>query len=191
MNTIETKKIGKNLIVDDFSIIRENVSLGDNVIVREHCIIGSNPIILRLVDDPEVLTHKFGVKIGSDVFIGAFTNINCGMIQDTIIEDDVIINSYVLIAENCHIYRGVDLAPGVKVGGNTSIGENTVVGLGAMIRNRIKIGSNCLIGMGAVVVKDIPDNVIAYGNPCVVHDKNTVPTKAVRKIVREVKKVFE
>jgi UDP-3-O-[3-hydroxymyristoyl] glucosamine N-acyltransferase len=191
MNIIETKNFGKNLTVDDFSIIRENVSLGDNVIIREHCIIGANPIVLRLVNDAEVLKHKFGIKIGSDVFIGAFTNINYGLTQDTIIEDDVIINSYVLIAENCHIYRSVDLAPGVKVGGNTSIGENTTVGLGAMIRNRIKIGSNCLIGMGSNVVKDIPDNVIAYGNPCVVQSKNTIPVKAVRKIVRNIKKVFE
>jgi maltose O-acetyltransferase len=30
----------------------------------------------------------------------------------------------------------------------------------------VTIGSNVVIGAGAVVVKDIPDNVVAVGNPC-------------------------
>ena len=175
---------------DDFSIIRENVLLGDNVIIREHCIIGANPRIPMLQEGSTDLTSKFGIKIGSDVFIGAFSNINLGLTQDTIIEDDVVIHSYVLIAENSHVYKGANISPGVKIGGNSSIGENTIIGLGAVIRNRIKIGSNSIVGMGSVVVKDIPDGVIAYGNPCVVHDKNTVPAKIVRKVVREIKKVI-
>ena len=40
------------------------------------------------------------------------------------------------------------------------------------------IGSGCVIGAGSVVTKDIPDNVVAVGNPCKIlrkiseHDKN-------------------
>jgi UDP-3-O-[3-hydroxymyristoyl] glucosamine N-acyltransferase len=185
-NIIETKKIGKNLIVENFVIIKENVSLGDNVIISNHSVIGTNAFITQ----KDYLQHCFDIKIGSNVYIGAFVNIAFGATKCTIIEDDVIINSYVLIAEDCHVYKGVSLAPGVKVGGYASIGENTSVGLGAVIRNRIKIGSNSIIGMGSVVVKDIPDGVIAYGNPCVVHDKNILPVKVVRKIVRGVKRIF-
>lgn len=36
----------------------------------------------------------------------------------------------------------------------------------------LNIGKNCMIGAGSVVVKDIPDNVTAYGNPCRVQHKN-------------------
>lgn len=187
MNIIETKKIGKNLIVEDFVIVKENVSLGDNVIISNHCVIGTNPYITQ----KDYLKHSFGIRIGSNVYVGTFVNICFGATQETIIEDDVIINSYVLIAEDCYIHKGVSFAPGVKVGGYVSIGENTIIGLNATIRNRIKIGSNSIIGMGSVVTKDIPDNVIAYGNPCVVHSANTISAKAMRKVVREVKKVFE
>jgi acetyltransferase-like isoleucine patch superfamily enzyme len=41
-----------------------------------------------------------------------------------------------------------------------------VIGVGTTIKDHIKIGKNCIIGAGSVVVRDIPDNVIAYGNPC-------------------------
>ena len=30
----------------------------------------------------------------------------------------------------------------------------------------VKIGSNVVIGAGSVVTRDIPDGVVAYGNPC-------------------------
>jgi acetyltransferase-like isoleucine patch superfamily enzyme len=38
--------------------------------------------------------------------------------------------------------------------------------MGVNIINGVKIGNNTVIGAGSVVTKDIPDNVVAYGNPC-------------------------
>jgi maltose O-acetyltransferase len=45
-------------------------------------------------------------------------------------------------------------------------GTGTTIGVGANIINGVKIGNNTVIGAGSVVTKDIPDNVVAYGNPC-------------------------
>jgi maltose O-acetyltransferase len=47
-----------------------------------------------------------------------------------------------------------------KMGNNAWIGGNTVVLPG------ITIGNNVTIGAGSVVTKDLPDNVLAFGNPC-------------------------
>lgn len=47
-----------------------------------------------------------------------------------------------------------------------------MIGSGAVISNNIKIGSGSLIGAGSVVTKDIPDGVIAFGNPCKVVREN-------------------
>lgn len=46
------------------------------------------------------------------------------------------------------------------------IGENTWIGAGAIIVPGVKIGKNVVIGAGSVVTKDIPDGVVAVGNPC-------------------------
>ncbi|MBA7561971.1 hypothetical protein ES695_16675 [Candidatus Atribacteria bacterium 1244-E10-H5-B2] len=43
--------------------------------------------------------------------------------------------------------------------------ELSFFGISATIIQRIKIGKNVTIGAGSVVIKDIPDNVIAVGNP--------------------------
>lgn len=47
-----------------------------------------------------------------------------------------------------------------------SIGENAWIGFAAIIGKGVTIGRNSIIGAGSVVTKDIPDNVIAAGNPC-------------------------
>lgn len=46
------------------------------------------------------------------------------------------------------------------------IGRNCWIGAGAIILPGIAIGSNAVIGAGSVVTKDIPDSVVAVGNPC-------------------------
>lgn len=48
----------------------------------------------------------------------------------------------------------------VRIGNNVWVGGNTVINPG------VTIGNNVVIGSGSVVTKDIPDNVIAVGNPC-------------------------
>lgn len=88
--------------------------------------------------------------VGAHAKIGNFVNISnrATVNHHTVLEDFVSIN------------------PGVNVAGNVYIGRGTLVGIGATISNGITIGKNSIIGAGSVVVRDIPDNVIAYGNPC-------------------------
>ena len=53
-----------------------------------------------------------------------------------------------------------------------TIGDNVWIGGGAIILPGVTIGDNVVIGAGSVVTKDIPDNVIAVGNPCRVIKEN-------------------
>ena len=45
------------------------------------------------------------------------------------------------------------------------IGANSYVGMGVSIKEGTKIGKDVIVGMGSVVYNDIPDGVIALGNP--------------------------
>ncbi|MCI8441008.1 MAG: sugar O-acetyltransferase [Provencibacterium sp.] len=46
------------------------------------------------------------------------------------------------------------------------IGRNCWIGAGVIILPGITIGDNTVVGAGSVVTKDLPDNVVAVGNPC-------------------------
>lgn len=46
------------------------------------------------------------------------------------------------------------------------IEDNVWLGYGVVVMKGVTIGCNSIIGVGSVVVKDIPRNVIAAGNPC-------------------------
>lgn len=73
------------------------------------------------------------------------------------------------IGHHCEINDFVTINPGVTMSSFVKIKENTMIGSGTSIKDNITIGRNTIIGVGSVVVKDIPDGCIAYGNPCVVH----------------------
>jgi len=51
---------------------------------------------------------------------------------------------------------------------DVSIDDNVFLGSNVTILKGVKIGENSVIASGSVVVKDIPPNAIAAGNPCVV-----------------------
>ena len=53
-------------------------------------------------------------------------------------------------------------------------GELSFLGIGATIIQGIKIGKNVTVGAGSVVIKDIPDNVIAVGNPAKIIKKQKI-----------------
>lgn len=85
----------------------------------------------------------------------------------------------VFIGPNCGFYtaqhpldietrnKGLEYAFPIKVGNNVWFGGNVIVLPG------VTIGDNCTIGAGSVVVKDIPANSLAVGNPCkVIRDLN-------------------
>ncbi|MCU0757026.1 MAG: NeuD/PglB/VioB family sugar acetyltransferase [Xanthomonadales bacterium] len=90
-----------------------------------------------------------GVIIAPGVRIGARAIINhrCSLDHDT------------AVGEDAH------LAPGVLTGGHARIGARSWVGLGAVLRDRAVIGAGSFIGAGSLVLKSIPEAVLAYGQP--------------------------
>ena len=57
-------------------------------------------------------------------------------------------------------------ARGLQYNKDVYIGENTWIGASVVIVPGVHIGKNTVIGASSVVTKDIPDNVLAVGNPC-------------------------
>jgi sugar O-acyltransferase (sialic acid O-acetyltransferase NeuD family) len=113
---------------------------------------------------------KLKFKIPKIVSPISYISKNAKIGNGTMIFHHVIVNSNVIVGENCIINNKVLLEHDVKIGnnvhistgcivnGSSSIGSNTFVGSRTVISNNIKIGKNCFIKIGSIVKKDMPDN---------------------------------
>ncbi len=99
---------------------------------------------------------------------GVYANFNLTVVDDghIYVGDKVMFGPNVTIATANHPIDPKLRELGLQYNKDVHIGENTWIGAGAVIVPGVHIGKNVVIGAGSVVTKDIPDNVVAVGNPC-------------------------
>ena len=101
------------------------------------------------------------IKLGQGVLIGAlsFISSNCRISDFCLIHQ----KSHLGLENKMGKYSSISL--GSLTGGKVTIGKFSAITLRVTINDRIKIGSNSVVGSGSLVLKDIPPNVIVYGQP--------------------------
>ncbi len=133
------------------------------------------------------IVPPFYVDYGNNIHFGnnCEVNMNCVFLDD----NKITIGDNALIAPNVNIYTAFhptnarDRFGDPKEDGSfefcktqtapVTIGKNVWIGGSAVIMPGVTIGDNVVIGAGSVVTKDIPDNMIAHGNPCrIVRENN-------------------
>jgi len=116
------------------------------------------------IEPPIFFDYGYNIEIGEKTFI----NFNCVFLDCNKIK----IGKNVLIAPNVQVYTAthhvnpVDRAHGKEYALPVTVGDNVWLGGGAIVCAGVTIGENTTIGAGSVVLKDIPPNVFAAGNPC-------------------------
>ena len=122
--------------------------------------LGENCTILS----PFVTDYGCYCKIGHDTFI----NHNAYLMDG----GGITIGNHCFIGPNCGMYTAIhpllakERNKGFEKALPIIIGDNCWIGADVTILPGVTIGSNTIIGAKSVVTKDIPDNVIAAGNPC-------------------------
>ena len=147
-----------------FQNIKDDVKLGQNV---------------RIFD----FVNLYGCTIGDNSKVGAFVEIqknatigkNCKISSHTFICEGVTIEDDVFVGHNVSFIN--DKYPRATAEGRlqteadwsvepTRVKQGASIGTSCTILSNVTIGRNAIIGAGSVVTKDIPDRVVAAGNPC-------------------------
>lgn len=131
-----------------------------------------------LIEQPFHCDYGYNIQVGNNFY----SNYNLTILDVA----KVVIGENVMIAPNVSIYTaGHPVHPdsrnsGYEYGIGVTIGDNVWIGGSVVINPGVHIGNNAVIGSGSVVIKDIPDNAIAAGNPC----------KVIRYITEEDRKYY-
>ena len=91
----------------------------------------------------------------------------------------IVIHENTIIGENCWIRQNTTIGIDLRTKDAPIIGDNVNIGANTCIIGNVKIGDNSIIGAGSVVVKSIPENSFAVGNPCKVIKNRIVNNKSI------------
>ena len=116
------------------------------------------------IEAPFHCDYGYNIEVGENFFANYnLTVLDVGKVR---------IGKNAQIAPNVSIYTaGHPIHPesrnsGYEYGIDVTIGDNVWIGGNVCIMPGVTVGDNVVIGAGSVVTKDIPDSVIAVGNPC-------------------------
>lgn len=124
----------------------------------------------HIADDEIIINQPFYCDYGKQISVGRrfFANFNLTILDEAevCIGDDCFIGPNVSIYTACHSTDPVERNTRQEWAEPVKIGDNVWIGGSVTILPGVTIGDNVTIGAGSVVTKDIPDNVVAVGNPC-------------------------
>lgn len=108
-----------------------------------------------------------------------YANFGLTLVDDThiYVGDYTMFGPNVIVATAGHPILPELRNKGYQYNASVHIGKNCWIGAGVIIVPGVTIGDNVVVGAGSIVTKDLPDNVVAVGNPCKIlrkvneHDK--------------------
>ena len=143
------------------------IMLGSNVKIEPSVIIGASGFGFERNEQGKL--EKFpqtgGVVIGNDVEIQAFSNVDRGTIDNTIIGSGTKIDTYCHIGHNVEIGEHCEIRAKAMLAGRVKIGDYVTIAPAASIIDGVTIGNNAFVGLASVVTKDVPANTVVAGNP--------------------------
>ena len=121
--------LGAGVQIHANATLHADVKVGEQTVVHSGAVIGASGFGFTPGPDGHLveIAQLGGVTIGSHVSVGANTTIDCGAIEDTVIEEGVKIDNQVQIAHNCHIGAHSLICGMVGMVGSTRIGRHCVL----------------------------------------------------------------
>ena len=174
----ENVEIQANTVIFQGVTIGKNTQIGANVVIHANCVVGENCIIesgtviggegfgWEMVSGVWKKVPQVGrVVIGNNVSIGNNCSIDRGAIEDTIIEDNCIIDNLVHIAHNVEIGYGSAIAGQVGFAGTTKLGKYNVAAGQVGFAGHLQTVDKCQFMAKAGITKSIDEAGVYSGFP--------------------------
>ena len=149
-------------IIHEYNVLKPSQTLRRFQILKD--------LLGYVADDEIIVNQPFYCDYGKQIRVGKrfFANFNLTILDEACVTigDDCFIGPNVSIYTACHSTDPVERNTRREWAEPVTIGDNVWIGGSVTILPGVTIGSNVTIGAGSVVTKDIPDNVVAVGNPC-------------------------
>lgn len=116
------------------------------------------------ITPPFFCDYGYNIQLGENVYF----NFNCVVLDvaRVTIGNNVLFGPAVQVYTATHPMTVNERRRGLEFAKPINIGNDVWIGGGAIICPGVTIGAGTVIGAGSVVVRDIPENVFAAGNPC-------------------------
>jgi len=166
--------IGENTYVGPNTVVGPNCSIGDDCrLIANVTFVRQSTLGARGIIHPGVVIgadgfgnamtpggwlkvpQVGGVRIGDDVEIGTNTTVDCGAIDDTVIEDGVRIDNLCMIAHNAHIGEHTAMAGSSGVSGSTTVGKRCMFAGQSGAVGHITICDDVVVSGKAMISKSI------------------------------------
>ena len=154
-------QIGKNVTIDAFAYIDDNVILGDNCHVFPSAVIGAVP------QDLKYKGEETWTIIGDNCVLREFVTIHRGTASKgkTVIGNNNLIMAYCHVAHDCVLGNNIIMSNATQLAGEVEIDDYAIIGGGTLVHQFSHIGSHVMIQGGSKINKDIPPYIIAAREP--------------------------
>lgn len=154
-------QIGKNVTIDAFAYIDDNVIIGDNCHVFPSAVIGAVP------QDLKYKGEETWTIIGDNCVLREFVTVHRGTASKgkTVIGNNNLIMAYCHVAHDCVLHNNIIMSNATQLAGEVEVDDFAIIGGGTLVHQFSHIGSHVMIQGGSKINKDIPPYIIAAREP--------------------------
>ena len=154
-------QIGKNVTIDAFAYIDENVIIGDNCHVFPSAVIGAVP------QDLKYKGEETWTIIGNNCVLREFVTVHRGTASKgkTIVGNNNLIMAYCHVAHDCILHDNIIMSNCTQLAGEVEVDDFAIIGGGTLVHQFSHIGGHVMIQGGSKINKDIPPYIIAARDP--------------------------
>ena len=154
-------QIGKNVTIDAFAYIDDNVILGDNCHVFPHAVIGCVPQDLKFKGE------ETWTIIGDNCVLREFVTVHRGTASKgkTVIGNNNLIMAYCHVAHDCILHDNIIMSNATQLAGEVEVDDFAIIGGGTLVHQFTHIGAHVMIQGGSKINKDIPPYAIVAREP--------------------------